>query len=81
MPALEALDEAFRRGLALPPDSDVRSATLASLKRWDSVSHLQLVASIEKAFSVRLTPGDVIDMTSYPAAVAVLKKRGVWSLE
>jgi acyl carrier protein len=81
MPGLETLDEAFRRGLALPRNSDVRTATLASLKRWDSVSHLQLVDSIEKAFSVSLTPGDVIDMTSYPAAVEILKKRGVWSLE
>lgn len=76
MPALEALDEAFRRGLALPRSFDVRSATLASTKRWDSVSHLQLMAAIEKAFDVKLDPGDVMDMTSYSAAVEILKRWG-----
>ena len=81
MSALEALDEAFRRGLALPPNSDVRAATIASLKRWDSVSHLQLIGAIEKTFGVSLTPGDVVDMTSYPAAVRILQERGVLALE
>lgn len=77
MPDLEALDEAFRRGLALPRNFDVRTATLATTKRWDSVSHLQLIAAIEKAFGVSLTPGDVIDMTSYAGVVEILRKRGV----
>jgi acyl carrier protein len=75
---IDKLDSAFRTGLALSPDFDVRSVSSGDTKQWDSVAHLQLVAAIEKSFGVRLTPGDVIDLTSYPAAVEILKRLGGW---
>ena len=74
------LDSAFRSGLALPAAFDVRSLASATAKQWDSVAHLQLVVAIEKAFHVQLTPGDVIDLKSYAAAVSILKRHGSWTV-
>jgi acyl carrier protein len=79
--SLEKLDSAFRTGLALSPGFDVRPVTPDTTKQWDSVAHLQLVTAIEKSFGVRLTPSDVIDLTSYSAAVAILKRLGGWTGE
>ena len=76
----EQLAAAFRVGLALPAGFDVVSATPLTIGQWDSIGHLQLVAAIEKSFDLRLEPGDVIDLSSYVDAVAILKRLGAWPL-
>jgi acyl carrier protein len=43
------------------------------------VGHLQLVVAIEDAFGVRMSPADVVDLKSYAAAVAILRRHGVWA--
>jgi acyl carrier protein len=75
---LVKLDAAFRTGLALSPTFDARSASSSTTKQWDSVAHLQLATEIEKSFGVRLAAADVIDLTSYSAAVEILKRVGGW---
>ena len=76
---LEKLQSSFREGLALPRSFDVSHAENSSLRQWDSVAHLQLVVAIEDAFGIRLTPADVVDLTSYRAAVSILRRHGVWA--
>ncbi len=75
----ERLQDSFRDGLALPPTFDVTGADSASLRQWDSLAHFQLMIAIEEAFGVRLSPGDFIELKSYPAAIAILRRHGVWS--
>jgi acyl carrier protein len=75
----ERLQASFREGLALPRGFDVTNAENVRLRQWDSVAHLQLVVAIEDAFSIRLTPADVVDLTSYCAAVLILRRHGVWA--
>lgn len=74
----EKLESAFRTGLALPRKSDVPTITAATAKQWDSVAHLQLVGEIEKNFNVQLTPGDVMDLDSYTAAIEILRRLNAW---
>jgi acyl carrier protein len=78
MSSVQRLQHAFREGLALPSAFDVTSAESTRLRQWDSVAHLQLVVALEDEFGVRLSPADVIDLKSYPAAVAILRRHGVW---
>jgi acyl carrier protein len=75
----EALEASFREGLALPRAFDVTRAENSTLRQWDSVAHLQLVVAIEDRFGIRLTPADVVDLTSYPAAIVILRRHGVWA--
>jgi acyl carrier protein len=74
----EKLQVSFREGLALPAKFDVTGAAANGLRQWDSVAHLQLVVSIEDAFGIRLTPADVVELQSYPAAIDILRRHGVW---
>jgi acyl carrier protein len=76
---LDTLRSAFRDGLALPRGFDATRAETATLAQWDSVGHLQLVIAIEDAFGVRLAPADVVELTSFPRAVEILKRRGAWA--
>jgi acyl carrier protein len=75
----QKLQSCFRQGLALPGAYDVTSAESNSVPQWDSVGHLQLVVAIEDAFGVRMSPADVVDLKSYAAAVAILRRHGVWA--
>jgi len=74
----ERLQGSFRQGLALPSKCDVTSADSSNLRQWDSVAHLQLVVAIEDEFGIRLSPADVVELRSYPAAIAILRRHGVW---
>lgn len=74
----DRLQGSFRQGLALPPKCDVTKADSANLRQWDSVAHLQLVVAVEDEFGVRLSPADVVELKSYPAAIAILRRHGVW---
>jgi len=74
----EKLQVSFREGLALPPTFDVTRAESSTLRQWDSVAHLQLVVAIEDGFGIRLNPADVVDLRSYDAAIAILRRHGVW---
>jgi len=56
----------------------VTNADSRTLRQWDSVAHLQLVVAVEDEFGVRFRPSDVIDLKSYPAAVAILQRLGAW---
>jgi len=78
MSSHQKLAQAFKQGLALPSKYNATNADSASLKQWDSVAHLQLVVAIEDEFGVRLSPADVIELKSYPAAVAILERLGAW---
>jgi acyl carrier protein len=74
----EKLQDSFRQGLALPGSYDVTQAAESNLRQWDSVAHLQLVVAIEDAFGIRLSPADVVELKSYPAAVDILRRHGAW---
>jgi acyl carrier protein len=75
----ERLQVSFREGLALPAAFDVTNADSSSLRQWDSVAHFQLMIAIEDHFGVRLGPADVLELKSYPAAIAILRRHGAWS--
>jgi hypothetical protein len=74
----QKLDSSFRQGLALPRTYDVRSAEYDKTRQWDSVAHLLLLMAIEESFSIHLDPAEVIELSSYDKAVAILRRHGAW---
>jgi acyl carrier protein len=71
------LQAAFCESLGIPADSDFASLTYRGIKQWDSVAHMQLVAAIEAAFDLMLETDDVLGMSSYEKAQAIVRKHGV----
>ena len=51
--------------------------TFNSIREWDSVAHMALVAAIELKFDVMLDTDDVIALSSYPEAKRILNKYGL----
>lgn len=71
----ERLDTAFRQALALPESTDPRTTAFATTPEWDSIGHLQLLATIEEVYAITLTPDDVAEMLDYGAIRRILAER------
>ena len=48
-----------------------------SIRAWDSVGHMALIAALEDAFAIMLDMDDVVDFGSYESGVKTLEKYGV----
>jgi acyl carrier protein len=53
------------------------ATSMANTPQWDSVAHLNLVLSLEKAFGQRFSPDEFMQMQSVAAIQRVLAGRGV----
>lgn len=73
----QKLQAAFREALGLPAQTDVATLTYRGIPQWDSVAHMQLIATIEAAFDLMLDTDDVIGMSSYDKAKEIVRKYGV----
>lgn len=74
---LQRLRAAFQQSLDLPPDYPVEGLRYRDSENWDSLAHMSLCAAIEDEFGVMLNTDDVINISSFPAAVRILGKHGV----
>ena len=48
-----------------------------SIKSWDSVGHMALVAELEDVFDIMLEMDDIVDFGSYETGIETMKKYGV----
>jgi len=72
----DRLRKVFRTALGLPDDVDVDALEYQAIDKWDSLAHMTLVAALEDEFGVMLDTDDVLAVSSFPAARAVLEKLG-----
>lgn len=57
----EKLDEIFEDVLDLDETPSLKDETSANdIEEWDSLSHIQLIVAIEKAFKVKFTSAEIM---------------------
>jgi acyl carrier protein len=44
---------------------------------WDSVAHMQLIASLENAFDIMFEMDDIVDLSSYKKGKEILSKYNI----
>ena len=71
----EELEKIFRRSLDLDDDIDVRTLKYRGIEKWDSTSHMELIAAIEERYDVMLDSIDVIRINSFAAAMNILQTK------
>jgi acyl carrier protein len=74
---LDKLAAAFADALQIEPSRVKDELAYNSIKEWDSVAHMQLVAALEDAFEVMLDTDDIIAMSSVAKAKEILAKYDV----
>lgn len=70
----QRLKEIFVEVLNIPEDTDFENLEYRGIPEWDSLAHMQLVGAIEEALDIMIDTDDVIDMSSFPRAVAIVQK-------
>jgi acyl carrier protein len=59
------------------PELNVMPATRAGdVEGWDSLSHLDIILSIEKAFKIRLKAGEVAKLENVGSLIEIALARG-----
>lgn len=71
------LKKCMAESLGLAPDQITDALAYNSVKQWDSVAHMALVAALESEFNVMLDTDDIIAMSSVAVARDILRKHGV----
>jgi acyl carrier protein len=77
MSTTETLRAVFAESLAISSEAVVDDLAFNSIPEWDSVAHMALIAAIESAFDIMIDTDDVIDMSSFAKARAIVAKYGV----
>ena len=67
----------FEQALGVPADQVTDSLAYNSIKQWDSVAHMALVAALETEFDIMLDTDDSLAMGSVAVARQILQKYGV----
>lgn len=56
----------------LQPEAVTDNLTMADVPTWDSLSHIELVVTLEQVYGVTLSGDDIAEMTSVAAIRRVL---------
>lgn len=62
----QRFDDTIRVAFGLPASTDLRDIAYGVTDGWDSIGHMQLVATIEETFGVAFSPDDMFAKSDYP---------------
>jgi acyl carrier protein len=71
------LEDIFSETLGIDKQRVVDGLEYNSIKEWDSVAHMALIAALEESYDIMLETEDVIDMSSVGRAREILAKYSV----
>lgn len=77
MSNLEKIRKIFAEALEISEDNVIDDLTYKSIKRWDSLGHMALIAAIESEFDIMIDTDDIIDMSSFAKAKEIIEKYGI----
>lgn len=71
------LHEVVARALRVPATSVSDESSPATLRRWDSLRHLELMTQIEDAYGVRFSTADMVRAQSVGQIRCLLREKGI----
>jgi acyl carrier protein len=67
----------FSNALGIPAERVTDDLAYNTIKEWDSVGHMALVAAIEGEFDVMFDTDDILGMSTFAKAREILSRYGV----
>ena len=71
------LHDVVARALNVPVASVTEETSPETLRRWDSLRHLDLMTSIEDAYDIRFSTGEIARATSVREIRRLLQEKGI----
>jgi acyl carrier protein len=76
MTNLEKYENAFIEAFDVTA-GEARVLAYQDIPKWDSVGHMQLIATLEEAFDIMMDTDDIIDFSSFEKGKEIMKKYDV----
>ena len=73
---VDKLRESFSRSLGIPVERVTDDLAYNTIKEWDSVGHMALVAELESEFEVMFDTDDILGMSTVAKAREILARYG-----
>ena len=70
------LNDIIASTLHIPADRVTDALAMSEVESWDSLQHMNLIASIEQAFELELTFEEIVSMRSVGEIKRVLMSKG-----
>jgi acyl carrier protein len=77
MTSLSKLQQVISEVLRVPPDKITPEMSIHKVDTWNSLTHIELVVTIEEKFHIQLTEDEIVAMTSIAEIQSILSSRGV----
>ena len=74
MSNLEKYDKVFINTFSINKEKLKKNIEYNSIKQWDSVGHMSMIANLEEIFEIVFEMDDIIDFSSYKTGKEILKK-------
>ena len=59
-------------------EEEAKNGSMNSISLWDSLSHIELMMTIEEEFNIpKITPDEIVSMTSTESIKQILKNKGI----
>ena len=71
------LTDIFANVFSEPEEAISEDLTTKNFRKWDSLAHVELLTSVEKAYGIRFSNAELTTLTSYGAITQALRKKGV----
>jgi len=71
------LEEVFAKILSESPESITDSSSPKNLRSWNSIKHIQLVATLENMFDIKFTNAEIVSLNSFGDIKRILRQKGI----
>jgi acyl carrier protein len=72
----EKLQNIFAEVLDIPLEQITDALAYGQHDKWDSMTHMMIIADIESQFDIMIDTDDIIDMSSFAKAKEIVSKYG-----
>lgn len=72
----EKLQNIFAEVLDIPLEQVTDTLAYGQHDKWDSMTHMMIIADIESQFDIMIDTDDIIDMSSFAKAKEIVSKYG-----
>jgi acyl carrier protein len=72
-----ALRDVVARALKVPPSSILDTTSPETLRRWDSLRHIEVMTAVEDAYGVRFSTAEIVGATSVGEIRRLLRDKGI----
>ena len=62
----------------MPPEKITNESIMVNVERWDSITHMDLIVSLEEFFKIKFDMEEIVEMTSFEKIVSILKAKNCY---